>query len=257
MAYYDIGQGPAVTLLHGFTQTATSWLEVVDLMPQTQRWLIPDLRGHGRSRASGPHTLDACVDDLIKLWDSLSAREVHLVGYSMGGRLALHLATTYPQRLLSLTTLGCGAWLDDSAREARLESDLAMADQIDDLGIDLFVDRWLSLPLFAGLKRRGPDFEARTRAQRLVNRPEGVARSLREMGPGAQPAPNRAALATIKCPSLFLAGELDARYVEAAAGLAKAVPGGRFGVLPGVGHAAHLEDPNEFARVLATHLSDR
>src|SRR5579871_2720089 len=103
--YETGGEGRPVTFLHGFTQSSRSWRELEGLLPAGWRWLAPDIRGHGqtRLRPGAPHTMDACLSDLEAIWAAEGVERTHLVGYSMGGRLALHVAAHRPERLLSLT----------------------------------------------------------------------------------------------------------------------------------------------------------
>src|SRR5450756_2044380 len=185
--YEVIGEGSPVTLLHGFTQSARSWREVVSLMPDGWKWILPDLRGHGATsvRLGAPHTMDACTADLEMLWGHLGIARTHLAGYSMGGRLALHVAATRPERILSLLTIGAHAGLEEDAREGRRRGDEALAERIEKDGLEAFVNYWSSLPLFAGIERRGPAFAAQVRAERLTNHLAGLACSLRGMGAGA------------------------------------------------------------------------
>jgi hypothetical protein len=116
-----IGDGTPVTLLRWLTQSVRSWHEVIAGRPAGYQWVVPDLRGHGdtRVRPGAPHTMEACTADLEMLWDHLGISRTHLVGYSMGGRLALHVAATRPQRILSLLTIGAHAGLEEDARAAR------------------------------------------------------------------------------------------------------------------------------------------
>ena len=246
-----------VTLLHGFTQRGASWRELAGRL-QLPAILTPDLRGHGANPIppSEPHTMEACTADLIRLWDEAGVERTHLVGYSMGGRLALHVATRHPHRLASLTTIGSHAGLEGTARVGRRLIDEELATRIETEGMDWFAGHWSSLPLFAGLARRGPEFVARVEADRRRNRPEGLAASLRGMGPGAAP-PVWEDLGVIACPSLFIAGELDSGYPEHARRMAAAVPAGRALIVAGAGHSTHLEDPEAVAAAIAPHLSDR
>jgi 2-succinyl-6-hydroxy-2,4-cyclohexadiene-1-carboxylate synthase len=254
--YAVIGEGMPVTLLHGFTLSSRSWQEVISKMPQGYRWLVPDLRGHGATRipTGAPCTMDACMGDLEMLWDHLGIERTHLVGYSMGGRLALYVAAHLPDRLLSLLTIGAHAGLEEDAREGRRQGDEALAQRIEKDGLEPFIDYWGSLPLLAGVERRGPSFTAQLRAERMSNHVAGLAKSLRGMGAGRmEPVWDR--LAGLKCPCTFVAGQLDHGYVASARRLASTVVDGRVEVVIRAGHAVHLERPEAFARVLAAHLA--
>jgi len=254
--YFVAGEGTPVTLLHGFTQSGRSWQEVITAMPQGWRWVVPDLRGHGetRTRPGAPCTMDACLGDLEMLWDHLGVEHTHLVGYSMGGRLALHVAARKPERLLSLLTVGAHAGLEEDAREGRRLGDEALAQHIEQDGLEAFIKYWSGLPLFAGLERRGPSFVAQLRAERMNNTVAGLACSLRGMGAGVM-EPLWGDLARVTVPSTFVAGQLDHGYVASARRLAATVPHGRVEVVLRAGHSVHQERPEAFAHVLAAHLA--
>ncbi|HEY8814695.1 MAG TPA: 2-succinyl-6-hydroxy-2,4-cyclohexadiene-1-carboxylate synthase [Candidatus Dormibacteraeota bacterium] len=253
--YEVIGEGSPVTLLHGFTQSGQSWREVISLMPDRWQWILPDLRGHGatRVRPGAPYTMEASTADLELLWDSLGIARTHLVGYSMGGRLALHVATARPDRLLSLLTIGAHAGLEEEARKGRRRDDEALAERIETDGLESFVNYWSGLPLFEGLQRRGPSFLAQVRAARMDNHAASLAQSLRGMGAGAmRPVWND--LARVKVPSTFVAGQLDHGYAGSARRLAASVPQGRVVLVQRAGHTAHQERPEAFSRLLLAHL---
>src|SRR5467141_2840576 len=116
--YFVAGDGPSVTLLHGFTQSGRSWREIISRMPEGWKWVVPDLRGHGetKTRHDAPCSMAACTEDLDRLWDELGVERTHIVGYSMGGRLALHVAARRPERVASLLTIGAHAGLEEDAR---------------------------------------------------------------------------------------------------------------------------------------------
>ena len=197
--------------------------------------------------------MDACARDLTMLWDHLGVAKTHLAGYSMGGRLALHVAATMPERIASLLTIGAHAGLDDEAREGRRRGDEALAARIEKDGLEAFVNHWSSLPLFAGLERRGPGFVAQARAERMTNHVAGLACSLRGMGAGVmQPLWQQLPEMTIPC--TFVAGQLDHGYVASARRLAATVPQSRVEVVLHAGHSVHQERPDAFARVLFNHL---
>lgn len=253
--YFVAGEGPPVTLLHGFTQSGRSWRELISLMPEGWRWIVPDLRGHGDTvmKAGAKCSMDACTDDLVALWEELDLGRTHLVGYSMGGRLALHVAARRPERLMSLLTIGAHAGLDHDARAGRIQGDDALAARIEKDGIESFVEYWSSLPLFAGLARRGAGYVAQLRTERLQNRVAGLACSLRGMGAGVM-EPVWDDLARVNVPCTFVAGQLDHGYVASARRLAASVPRGQVQLVLRAGHAAHQERPDAFARILADHL---
>jgi 2-succinyl-6-hydroxy-2,4-cyclohexadiene-1-carboxylate synthase len=177
LSYFVSGEGTPVTLLHGFTQNGRSWLELISRMPQGWMWIVPDLRGHGqtRTRPDAPCTMDACTRDLEMLWDHLGVTRTHLAGYSMGGRLALHVAARRRERILSLLTIGAHAGLEEEARAGRQRGDDALAHRIETDGLEAFVKYWSDLPLFAGLERRGPAFVAQVRAERMASHVAGLA----------------------------------------------------------------------------------
>src|SRR5205807_8506046 len=194
------------------------------------------------------------TEDLVALWKELDVGRTHLVGYSMGGRLALHVAARRPERVASLRRNGAHAGLDDDARDGRRRGDEGLADRIEAEGVEAFVNYWGALPLFAGLERRGPSYVAQVRAERLQNHVAGLACSLRGMGAGAMD-PVWDELAHVGCPCTFIAGPLDHGYVASARRLAATVANGRFEIVPRAGHAVHQERPDAFARLLASHLA--
>jgi 2-succinyl-6-hydroxy-2,4-cyclohexadiene-1-carboxylate synthase len=245
-----------VTLLHGFTQSGRSWRELIAKMPEGYRWIVPDLRGHGETQIwhGATCTMDACTADLVKLWDELEVERSHLVGYSMGGRLALHVAARRPDRVLSVLTIGAHAGLDGDAREGRRQGDEALAARIEKDGLEAFVNYWGSQPMFAGLQRRGDGYVAQVRAERMQNHVAGLACSLRGMGAGAM-EPLWEELSHVPFPCTFVAGQLDHGYVASARRLAATVPNSRVEVVSRAGHTVHQERPDAVARVLAFHLA--
>ena len=111
--YTDEGQGAPVFLLHGFAVNADlNWRrpKITQRLAKEFRVIAPDLRGHGLS--DKPHKSDQygleMTYDVIRLMDHLEIPKAHLAGYSLGGFLALKLATTNPDRLLSVCALGSG-----------------------------------------------------------------------------------------------------------------------------------------------------
>ncbi len=246
------GCGSPVLILHGFTGCAESMEVAARGLAAAHRTIRLDLVGHGRSdapREIAHYSMESCVEQLGAALDALGQPRVHALGYSMGGRAALALAAWQPDRVRSLLLVGASAGIEDErARAARRGSDSALAERIERDGLERFVDHWMGLPLFASQRRLGRDWLAAARAQRLNNRPHGLANCLRGMGSGAQP-PLHALLPGLRVPVQWVVGEADARFRATAEELARHVPGARVAVVPRAGHAAHLEDPVHFGQL--------
>lgn len=251
------GRGPALMLLHGYTGSGRSMASLARAFQHDFDTIAPDLPGHGRSaeRAAGHrYDFDACVDDLVATLAATGHDSAHWLGYSMGARLALACAVRHPSRVTSLVLLAGRAGIaDPGERAARRRADEALAARIEERGIEAFVDEWLAQPLFATLRRFGPEFMERERAARLANDARGLASSLRVLGPAAQP-PLFDALPRVNVPVLLVAGALDERFVATARELARSLPCAEVCVIPDAGHAAHLEQPDAFLRVVREFL---
>lgn len=241
-----------VVLLHGFTGCSESLSAIAERLGAARPVLAIDLVGHGRSDAPADvasYRMERCIAQVRGVWDAFGVEQPHLLGYSMGGRAALSLAAADPRAVRSLLLVGASAGLaDPGARAERVRADEALADRIEREGVAAFVDRWMALPLFASQARLGAAALARARAQRLANRPVGLANSLRGMGTGAQP-PVHDLLAAVDRPVCLVVGEEDAKFGAIAHALAGRLPEAELQPIAAAGHAAHLENPDAFARV--------
>src|SRR5262249_41721293 len=199
-------------------------------------------------------TLPEAEAELLELWEREGVQRCHLIGYSQGGRIALWAACNHPERLLSLTTIGAHAGFEGDDRARRREEDAALADRIERQGIDWLAAHWAALPIFAGVARRGPDFLAQLDAARRHNDPARLAAQLRGMGAGAiEPFWDR--LDRVGVRTLLVVGADDERYVAYANRLRSVIRDSAVAVIPGAGHAAHLERPDAVAAVLGDHLA--
>jgi 2-succinyl-6-hydroxy-2,4-cyclohexadiene-1-carboxylate synthase len=237
-----------VVLAHGFTQTARSW----DSFGQLLRTQLPDveivavdLPGHG----DAPPPADA------DLWQS-AHRLVTVggngtyVGYSMGGRVALHAALAAPDTVERLVLIGATAGIDDpDERRTRREADERLAQRLETVGVPAFIDEWLANPLFAGL-----DEATALRADRLRNTSAGLGASLRATGTGTQ-TPLWDRLDELDRPVLILVGEHDTKFTELGRRLLASLAHADLVVVPGAGHSVHLEQPDATAAAIATWLT--
>lgn len=225
-----------IVLLHGFTQTGASWDGVIAELGERYRALAPDLRGHGAASTVRPVSFDAIVEDLA----GMAPDRFVLAGYSMGGRLALRFALEQPHRVRRLVLLGATAGIEDpAARADRLRADLALANDIEEGGVERFARRWAAQPLFAG---QSDEVAAAAHTDRLRNTSSGLAAALRGVGTGAM-EPLWSQLPDLQMPVVVLAGERDAKFRAVGERMAAALPRGEFAVIPGAGHAAQLEAP--------------
>jgi 2-succinyl-6-hydroxy-2,4-cyclohexadiene-1-carboxylate synthase len=235
---------PAVVLLHGFTHTGASWDPVVAALGERYRALAPDIRGHGAAAGLEPVTLDVVLDGLAQL----APPRFTLAGYSMGGRIALHLALAVPDRIERLVLIGASPGLANPAeREARRATDERIAGEIERSSIERFARRWAQTPVLAG---QPPEVAAAVHADRLRNEPAGLARALRGLGTGALPSLwDR--LHEIEPPVSLLVGERDEKFRQIGSEMAAALRRAELVVVPGAGHAVHLEAPGEVAAAIA------
>lgn len=249
------GSGPALTLLHGFTRDVREWEPVLPAWPGFQLVRI-DLIGHGRSDSppdASRYTMAHAADDLAAVLDGLGIGRTALLGYSLGGRVALHFALAHQQRLWALVLESASPGIADPAeRAARRQGDAELAESIVRDGLEAFVDRWQAQPLFASQSRLPAAVLAEERRRRLENSPLGLANSLRGMGAGVQDylLPR---LRELRVPTLFVAGALDGRYAALARSMAE-VAGADHRIIEGAGHTTHLERPAEFAAVVGEFL---
>lgn len=245
-----------VVFLHGFLGSASDWAAVTTALGASVWSVVVDLPGHGSSVDLGDeeaYRILPVARGLGDLLGQLSSGPAVLVGYSMGGRLALHTALAFPDRI-------CGLFLESAspgislpeARAARLELDRHRAE---DIVRDLreFLRRWYAAPLFASMAAT-PGLREEIERRRLQNRPEELARAVVGFSPGSYEALwDR--LGELRCPVLILAGSEDERYVDIARSMAAVSPRIETAVLPGAGHNVHLEKPGPYVDTLKRFLS--
>lgn len=252
------GAGPALVLLHGFTGSAATWAEHAAVFARDFTTIAIDLPGHGGTGAPAGldrYRMGRVVADLTAVLDQLGVARAAWLGYSLGGRVALQVAALALARVAALVLEGASAGIADPAeRAARVASDEALADRIERDGVAAFVDHWERLPLFTSQARLPDERWAAQRRHRLANDPRGLAQSLRGMGQGAQP-PLHGRLRAIAAPALLVVGEEDEKFRRLAAEMAAALPAAEVAVIPGAGHAAHLEQPARFTEVTVRFLT--
>jgi 2-succinyl-6-hydroxy-2,4-cyclohexadiene-1-carboxylate synthase len=230
--------------------SALGWGHLIaDLADRGLYVVALDMLGHGESDAPAEverYRIERCQEDILAALQALGIErgEAILLGYSMGGRIALYCAFSGYFRALILESASPGlATLTE--RQQRQASDEALATRIQQDGLEAFIDYWEKIPLFASQQRLSAEQREELHTQRLNNRVLGLANSLRGVGTGAQPE-LYTRLSTLNLPVLLLAGELDSKFCTIAQHMASQLPQATLQVIPEAGHTIHLEQPEAF-----------
>jgi 2-succinyl-6-hydroxy-2,4-cyclohexadiene-1-carboxylate synthase len=233
-----------LVLLHGFSGTRHAWDGVAERIDaERYRPLALDLPGHGDAGAvAGPITFDSCVDAVL----AAAPKRFALCGYSLGGRVALHVALAAPDRVSRLALVSCSAGIEDDAeRAARRASDERLAAELESIPFEQFIEKWRTQPLFAD---DPADVGERAREDQQRNDPLALAKVMRGLGTGEM-TPLWDRLGELQMPSTFVAGERDAKFRAIGERIVRLMPDAELAVIPG-GHVLPLESPGELTGVI-------
>jgi 2-succinyl-6-hydroxy-2,4-cyclohexadiene-1-carboxylate synthase len=248
----------AVVCLHGFLGEGRDWEFMREPLGSGYFGVFPDLPGHGQNREGLPEkpiSFSWLSHGLAATLDRLNVQTFHLLGYSLGGRLALHFTLKYPQRVRSLILENASPGLAGRAeRRARRVEDERRAALLRAGGMGGFLEEWYRAPLFASLKNR-PDILESQQARRAQNDPEAMARVISELSPGRQPS-LWGKLDEFQLPVLLLAGALDTKYSAAMRQMASALRIARLEIAAEAGHNVHLEMPEWYLRTVEEYISE-
>ena len=241
-----------VIALHGFTGRGSDWALLRDRL-KGHAWLTPDLPGHGPD-ASGEAGLGAHIATVDRALGFFSEPPV-LLGYSMGGRIALHAALAEPERFSALVLIGASPGLEtETERATRRESDAALAGRILSSDIREFLAGWDALPLLAGRAAMPEPWKTRSFEARAKNTPAGLAASLAGVGTGVLPSLWEK-LGELEIPVLLITGANDEKFTAIARRMAEKIPGADHAIIQEAGHAAHQEAPEAVASIIAEWLA--
>jgi 2-succinyl-6-hydroxy-2,4-cyclohexadiene-1-carboxylate synthase len=255
--FFRRGSGQPLLLLHGFSGSSQSWIDFANDLSTQREVVAIDLLGHGKSenpQTPERYAINRAAEDIITITNQLGWERFGLLGYSMGGRLALYLSLHYPEKIKALILESASPGIaSEVERGQRLEWDYTLADRIEQEGIRSFFDYWERLPLFASQTAVPEHRRKKLREQRLLNNALGLSNSLRGMGTGSQPS-LWALLPQLTIPTLLLSGELDEKFVQINQKIARSIPDAELVVVKNAGHNIHLEKPKIFAEVVSNFL---
>jgi 2-succinyl-6-hydroxy-2,4-cyclohexadiene-1-carboxylate synthase len=241
------GTGPPIVLVHGFSQTRNCWGPIAEDLRRDHTVVRVDAPGHGMSGE-----IMAGLRGGARMIADQGGRATYL-GYSMGGRYLLHLALANPELVDGLVLIGATAGIEDpDERRARADADRAMAERVRELGLLEFVRWWVANPMFAGVPA-----ERQYLMERMENTVEGLESSLLQAGTGTQD-PTWDRLHRLDMPVLVMAGARDDKYADLARRMVSAIgDNASLALVPGAGHAAHLEQPDAFLGLVRGWLDPR
>ncbi len=239
--------------LHGFSGSGLDFEPLFHAGKARYTWTAPDMPGHGS--LSGLRDATAYTQEAFaRQMDNLLPRGSVLLGYSMGGRMALHYAVTRPDAISALILISANPGNEDKAeREARKKNDTALADRILRIGAEAFLYEWEKHPLIASQKHIPAAIRNPMLDRRKQNTPQGLALSLLHMGTGSM-LPLWDKLDSITCPTLLVTGENDAAYCSVAKRMLPLMGNATHTIIPDAGHMTHLENLPAFLNSLTSFL---
>lgn len=245
---------PYLFLMHGFMGTGSVFSELIDNIRGFCNPVTIDLLGHGDTEGSDEperYNHNQQISDLSSILDRLALNDLYIYGYSMGGRLALHLVMKYPKfcKGLILESSGCGIE-DEESRNERKNLDERRAIEITN-DFDSFVQKWNRNSLFQSSFAKNADDYLQYLSKQV---PEYMAASLKGFGSGVMP-PVCNKLDQFQVPCLLLTGSEDQKYRSWMTNLKKIMSEAELAVIEEAGHRVHFDRPKKIAEKIQPFLS--
>lgn len=242
-----------LVFVHGFMQQGSEWDNIIDWFNNRVYCAAPTLSPQSPAEASLEALANQVVEAARYAMQQTLAPAVVLVGYSLGGRVALEVARTHPHLLAALVLESAGLGPEDEQqRESMAARSTNMATRLRTDGLSDFVHWWEGLSLFASQQELDDSLCATIRKNRLACNPESMALLLEHAGAETMPLASdaRALLASLCCPVCYVAGTRDEKYASLTTTLPQSVDVRLFDA----GHNVHLERPGSFVQVLVNTL---
>ncbi len=236
-------------LLHGFSGSSSDWKNITPQLDPSYITAAVDILGHGKSHSPADRSFyetSSLVNNLHFLIKNFTDEKVFLLGYSMGGRLALSYAVKYKQNVSGLILESASAGIESEAeRIIRVENDEELAKFIEENSLESFVDYWMNIDLFKTQKKLDKEILSVIRKEKLQNNKTGLANILRGFGTGKMPYMSDL-LKEVPAETLLITGGLDKKFTRINKKMVNHFPRAIQIIVKDAGHNVHLEKPKEF-----------
>ncbi|MFS0513249.1 2-succinyl-6-hydroxy-2,4-cyclohexadiene-1-carboxylate synthase [Nostoc sp. UIC 10607] len=259
-SFIDRFNKPLILFLHGFMGNINEFDEAIKLLFDEFSYLTLDLPGHGKTQVLGGdeyYTMANIAHALISFLDELKISKCFLVGYSMGGRLALYLTLHFPERFHKVVLESVSPGLSTEVeRLERIKLDTQIGRKltrsVEKSDLATFLSNWYNQAIFGYIKNQ-PEYD-RMIENRLQNNPHELDKSLRFMGTGCQPSLWEK-LKENKIPVLLLVGEYDEKFISINTEMAKLCEFAQLKIIKNAGHNIHFENSLIFVENIKDFLS--
>lgn len=246
-----------ILFLHGFTGCAEDWFPIFEQLPDKYNYIAIDIIGHGKSDSPvdpAKYSVESLLAQIKYVKDHLTQNKVFLHGYSMGGRIALNFAITFPDDVKGLILEGTSAGIkNDEERKKRYEEDLKIIEYLDNHTMDEFIEIWQDQELFNTQRRFSNDKLKKLKKKKATGSKIGYANALKGFSTGIMP-PVHDKLKKIPFKVLLITGELDTKFTGINSRLVKRFFKAKHKIVRNSGHNTHLEEPKRFMEIVTNYL---
>ncbi|MFA3783771.1 2-succinyl-6-hydroxy-2,4-cyclohexadiene-1-carboxylate synthase [Melioribacteraceae bacterium 4301-Me] len=246
-----------VIMIHGFGGNANDWNFIFKKLPDNFFYVAVDLIGHGKSASpKNPkyYSAEAIVNQLKSIFDILQLDKFILIGYSMGGRVALSYVSKYPDQIIALILESTSPGIiNKNERIKRLNFDKQLSKSITKNNLKNFFADWYKQPIFSSLAKNTAVDLNKLISGKLKSSATGLKNILTEFSPGTMPS-YWSLLKKINFPVLLLNGSIDKKYNSINKRALKLLKYGTHKVIKGAGHNSHLEKPEDFIKFVNQFL---
>jgi pimeloyl-ACP methyl ester carboxylesterase len=250
MHYEVSGKGNCLVMVHGYTDNLNLWYNQVPAFSERYRVLTYDVRGFGKTEVTrADYSMSLFAEDLRALLEALQIGSACVLGYSMGGRIALEFALAYPEMTMGLILANSG--IGETPSQEMQERRQMMVGLLQQGDIEVISELMTEASFSPGLRDRNPAAYEKYKSIKMQNDPSEY---LAVMQAIVAAIDSPADFGSLRCPALIIAGDrdgfMDVRVGEA---MRDAIPDAEMHVLP-TGHAAAIEEPEAFNRVVLGFL---